>query len=115
MFYIFVPMGKEDRVLSLLYPGKAGYSYSERELASRIVSVVDGKTEKACSLPTKYVELGGIVVVRGRRYRCVGRPVVHWTDCCIGCAFCGIDCPPFLQCGRHDRRDGRDVWFEEDE
>jgi len=114
IFFIFVLMGKEDRILSLLYPGREDWDSAERELARRIVSVVDGKTEKAAGLPTKFVELGGVAVVRGRRYRCVVRPRLHWTDCCSGCAFSGTDCPPFLQCGRHDRRDGLDVWFEEE-
>ena len=106
-------MGREERILRRIYPEKGAFSESEWQLAREILMIADGKTEKASSLPRRFVMLGDVLEFRGRRYRCVLRDEVHWIDCCRGCAFQGGDCPSFLQCSKFDRQDGRNVWFEE--
>ncbi len=71
------------------------------------------KNQKLLRKPILYVAVGDIVVIAGRRYRCIARPDVDPALACSGCAFRGCSCPPRLQCSKFDRRDKRFVWFEE--
>lgn len=105
-------MGRQEEILMKLHPGRTEFSDMEREFADELLRIASGKSEKANALPSRYIEIGGRVEIRGRWYECVVRPSCHWLDSCSGCAFFGCDCPPFLQCSRHDRRDGRYVWFK---
>ena len=75
------------------------------------ITLLPMKTKRLLNRPTLYVPVGGIVVIKGCRYRCVVRPVVEPIDACSGCAFHGTDCPPSLQCSKFVRRDRRFVWF----
>ena len=106
-------MSREERLLRMLRPGEVLFTEEELSYVRSLLGVVEGKTEKASSLPTRFVGIGEEIVIRGRRYRCILREDVHWVDCCRGCALRGVDCPPFLQCSVFDRRDGKDVWFVE--
>lgn len=107
-------MRREDRLLRVLMPGKEDFSAEDYAFARVLLSEADGKSGKASSLPSMFVPLGGTVRYKGRVYRCVVREEVTWAECCRGCAFCGCDCPPALQCSSFDRRDGRNVWYQEE-
>ncbi len=72
------------------------------------------KSGKSLRVPNTFISIGGTVEVAGVIYRCIERPVVHWRDCCRGCAFSGCSCPPKLQCTKFTRRDGKFVWFVRD-
>lgn len=106
-------MGREERILRRLCPEKKAFTEDDYRFAREILSIAGGKIDKASGLPQRFVAIGETVYVKGRAYRCIARDEVHWTDCCQGCAFVGTDCPPFLQCSRYDRKDKKNVWFEE--
>lgn len=70
---------------------------------------------KKTALPTRFVEIGDEVVVRGRRFRCEEAARISLpADACSGCSLsklylgCGD-----LQCSCFDRRDKKFVWFKE--
>ena len=108
-------MRREDRLLRALMPGKVSFSREDYAYARSLLVEADGKSGKASSLPSQFVPLGGTVRYKGRVYRCVSRERgIAWAECCRGCAFCGCDCPPALQCSSFDRRDGVNVWFQEE-
>ena len=106
-------MSREERILRMLRPGEVAFSEEELSFVREVLSVADGKSDKASSLPSRFVPIGGLIDIRGRVYRCVIRSDVHWVDCCSGCSLRGVDCPSFLQCSKFDRRDGMNVWFRE--
>lgn len=67
--------------------------------------------------PRLYVEVGGIIVSSGKRYRCIERPMgLCPSDACCGCVFRQRlkSCPPYV-CSCFDRHDGKSVWFVLDE
>ena len=107
-------MIREDRLLRALMPSKDVFTREDYEYARSLLARADGKSGKASSLPSQFVRLGGTVRYKGRDYRCVLRDDVTWSECCRGCAFAGADCPPALQCSSFDRRDGLNVWFQEE-
>ena len=68
---------------------------------------------KRVTLPTQDIPIGGVAVVRGRRFLCVERDSVAPPDACSGCdiAKLYLNCTD-LKCSVFDRSDRRFVWFK---
>ena len=107
----------KDKVLNILqkmFPDREHFSSHEIQVATSVYLAMTSKGEKAQELPTRFVEVGELFKVKGKRYRCVLRSKIGAaSDACRGCAFVGGTCPPFLQCSSFDRKDKKNVWFEE--
>lgn len=106
-------------VLAWLYPDREAWSQEEVAAARRVLARRRGsssaKSSRAENLPTKFIPVGGRVVMGGVEYECVEAPVETCpAAACRGCDFsikrrgCWS-----LQCSPQDRRDGRFVWFRE--
>lgn len=98
--------------------GGGTFTAAEIERVSAIIEAYNEERSllgKKTALPTRFVEIGEEVDVRGRRFRCVAADVVSQpAHACLGCSLsklylgCGD-----LQCGCFDRRDRKFVWFKE--
>ena len=76
-------------------------------------------------LPGRFVPVGGVLSRYGRSFRCVSRPPVASMspqDACRGCWFARTHRDERLttncyavQCSSFDRKDGRNVWFIDEE
>lgn len=100
--------------LKRVFPEREGFSDAEIAFAARLLSFTARKTSDAPSLPSRFVELGGVVLHEGHWYRCIESKATHPSEACCGCDIarlyrgCGS-----LQCSKFDRRDGRNVWYIE--
>lgn len=108
-----------DEALRLLYPGREEWTDAEVAAAGRVVSwrsgVLPERASRAEVLPTRFVPVGGRVVLGGVEYECVEAEAGSCpAAACCGCDFSrrGRGCWS-LQCSPQDRCDGRFVWFVE--
>lgn len=100
-------MSDLSSILAQMFPGR---EFTSEEISALRLAALSSD-DKPVRRASRYVPIGDVVIVRGVRYRCVERPDVHHVDCCLGCAFSGSTCPPYLQCSKFDRRDRTFVWF----
>ena len=103
-------MGKVDRVLRRVFPGRGDFTPEERAIAEAALYVANSDAPKA-RMPRTDTPVGGILERGGVRYECVVRPEIKVpADACSGCGLrlrscSGVRCSPF------DREDGIGVWF----
>ena len=106
-------MGKVDRILRKMYPGRESFTDEERKLAEAALYVANSDAPKS-RMPRKDIAVGGMVMKNGIRYRCVLRPeILSPADACGGCGLKDRPCSG-LRCSSFDRTDGLNVWFQED-
>lgn len=107
---------KAEHILHMAYPERSEFSEVEIRTAEAILSVLN-ISDRAGSLPTEFVPIGGTAVVGGIRYVCVERP--RNLEVCMACSGCdfnkrGRKCLfSNLQCSSFDREDRKSVWFVE--
>lgn len=105
-------MGKVDRILRKMYPGREVFTEDERRLAESALYVANSDAPKS-RMPRKDVALGEMVVKNGISYRCVLRPEISTpADACLGCGMKDRPCSG-IRCSSFDRSDGLNVWFLE--
>ena len=109
-------MDKVEVILRRAFPERDVFDDSEVRFASLVLAASLVGDGRSAALPTRFVEVGGLVEVGGIRYRCIERT----DESCPAAACWGCDisrkgrwCQD-LQCGRFDRRDGRNVWYVEE-
>lgn len=110
-------MKMAEKVLRRL-DGEDTFTAAKIERVSAIIEAYNEERSlmgKKTALPTRFIEIGGEVEVRGHRFRCVEADRVSVpAEACSGCSLsklylrCGD-----LQCGCFDRRDKKIVWFKE--
>lgn len=65
--------------------------------------------------PRLFIEVGKSILLSGKRYQCVERPLnLYPSEACSGCIF-RINhktCPPYM-CSKFDRYDKKNIWFVE--
>lgn len=112
-------MRKEDRILRQVFPDRDTFTDDERRIASFAAARIDEEVKKS-RLPRTFVPVGGRVRHEGVLYECVVAVDV-WPvrRACEGCDCKGVNPDGSkrhcygLQCHKHDRADGRNVWFKE--
>ena len=106
-------MTKEERILRFKYPDRTEFSEEEVREVRRLLSAEDYKDESAGRLPTRFVCVGDVVTIFGRRYRCVLASRDILTDPCLGCDLRDLACSSKVpQCSPFDRRDHKRVWYK---
>ncbi|MGM9736947.1 MAG: hypothetical protein ACI3ZT_00875 [Candidatus Cryptobacteroides sp.] len=107
-----------EKILHRMRPDTASFTADEIQFVSEVIAAYN--EEKALlgrksALPTRFVEIGGNVVVRSRVFRCEEAEKISLpSEACSGCSLsklylgCGD-----LQCSAFDRRDRKFVWFKE--
>lgn len=106
-------MTKEERILRFKFPDRTDFSDAEIREVRRLLSKEDEKDESAARLPSRFVEIGRVVPINGRPYRCVEASRNILTDPCLGCDLREMNCTSKVpQCSPFDRRDRRRVWFK---
>lgn len=104
---------REERILRFKYPDRTDFTQDEILEIRRLLSRVGEKDESAVRLPSRFVEIGRVVAINGKRYRCVEASRDILTDPCVGCDLRNINCTSRIpQCSPFDRRDHRRVWFK---
>ena len=74
-------------------------------------SGIEEKSERSLALPSRFVPIGGKLVLTGSTYICVVRPKVRFPRLvCSGCGLRSKFCND-IACSRSDRVDGESVWF----
>lgn len=105
-------MGKVERVLRRVYPGREDFTDEERRLAESAIYVANSDAPKA-RMPRTDIPVGGVLHKNGRAYRCVVRDEVSSpADACSGCGLRERPCYG-VRCSSFDRSDGGNVWFIE--
>lgn len=104
-------MTKEERILRYKFPDRTEFTKEEFLEVRRLLAKDDYKDESGQRLPNKFVEIGAIVNIFGKTYRCVQASRVL-TDPCLGCDLKDGNCSSRVpQCSPFDRRDHKRVWF----
>lgn len=107
------------QILRDRFPGRESFTDAEVEFASSLLCDAPSPEKSRITPITKYVPVGDVLVRYGRSLRCVARPHRGLAcvpgDACNGCFFslAGRYCDD-IQCSSWDRRDGRNVWFQEE-
>lgn len=106
-------MTKEERVLKFKYPDRDTFTDEEILEVRRLLSKDGDKDESSLRLPSRFVSIGGVVEILGKKYRCVLADKDLLTDPCRGCDLSSMNCSfRFPQCSPFDRRDHKRVWFK---
>lgn len=102
-------MTREEIILKVKYPDRE--DFTDAEISSAKAFLATGRDD-ASALPTKFVPLGSVVYIAGKRYECIkASPVL--TDPCLGCDLRSHSCNSRIpQCSPFDRRDHTRVWFK---
>ena len=94
------------------YPERTEFTDAEILEVRRLLSAEEYKDESAGRLPTRFVEVGAVVNIFGRPYRCVLASRDILTDPCLGCDLREVACSSKVpQCSPFDRRDHLRVWY----
>ena len=107
-------MDIED-ILQRAMPSRGEFTDSEREVADAVVKMLTSGEHRHSGLPTRFVGLGDRIRIAGVEYLCIPRPRITCpAAACEGCdlSHSGRHCYD-VQCGRFDRRDGLNVWYQE--
>ena len=106
-------MDKVERVLRFKYPDRTSFTDAEIKEVRRLLSKEGDKDESAVRLPSRFIEIGSTIEIKGKLYKCVEADKSILTDPCLGCDLTDSNCTFRVpQCSPFDRKDKKRVWFK---